>query len=94
MAANDTEPPSPVRKPGAHNRSSALASGATLDIAPANYQAAPIGGNRDRLPSTLRLGDLASADSSSGLQGQIAAWQEELDEFGILITLASQMLVD
>ncbi|KIW15868.1 hypothetical protein PV08_05918 [Exophiala spinifera] len=53
-----------------------------------------VSGNVDRLPFTLRLGDLASVDSSSGLQAQIAAWQEELDEFGMVITLAGQMLMD
>ena len=50
------------------------------------------GRSSDTLLSMLRLRDLMNLDSSSSRQALVAIWQEDLDEFGILLTLASQMM--
>ena len=51
-------------------------------------------GDGDRPPPALRLGDLTSADADSSQKKQIATWQEESCEFGMVVMLASQLLMD
>ncbi|KIV83850.1 hypothetical protein PV11_05839 [Exophiala sideris] len=53
-----------------------------------------VDGDVDGQLPALRIGNLLSADADSCQKRQIAIWQEESCEFGIIVMLASQLLMD